>query len=83
MEAKPNIKECGFCSVEVTCLCYRCLEYYCDSCYYIAHKSEKRKNHKKEKIDYYVPKDMKCPEHNLIPINLFCIEEKVNKIYFF
>ena len=59
------------------------MEYYCDSCYNIAYKSEKRKNHKKEKIDYYLPMDMKCPEHNLNPINLFCIEEKGNAIIIF
>ena len=82
MEEKSKIKKCVFCLLEATCLCYKCLEYYCDSCYNIAHKSEERKNHKKEKIDYYVPMDMKCPEHNLIPISLFCVDEKGNKIKF-
>ena len=83
MEVKSKIKKCVFCLMEATCLCYKCLEYYCDSCYNIAHKSEERKNHKKEKIDYFLPMDMKCPEHNLNPINLFCVDEKGNKIILF
>ena len=82
MEEKQKIKECEVCLMEATCLCYKCLEYYCDSCYNIAHKSEERKNHKKEKIDYFVPMDMKCPEHIQNPVNLFCIDEKGNKIIF-
>ena len=38
---------------------------------------------KKEKIDYFLPMDMKCPEHNLNPINLFCVDEKGNIIILF
>ena len=52
--------------------------YFCDSCYNLAHKKENRKMHKKEKIDYFIPIDMKCPEHNLNVINLFCLDEKGN-----
>ena len=29
-----------------------------------------------EKIDYFVPIDTWCPEHNKNPINLFCLDEK-------
>ena len=52
------------------------MNYYCDSCFKIAHSKEETQSHKKEKIDYYVPIDLKCPEHNLIPMNLFCVDEK-------
>jgi len=83
MEAKTKIRKCEVCLVEATCLCYKCLEYYCDSCYNISHKSEEKKNHKKEKIDYYISMDMKCPEHNLNPNNLFCVDEKGNIIIYF
>ena len=83
MDEKQNIRECMFCLKEATCLCYKCLEYYCDSCYNSAHKSDERKGHKKEKIDYYVPMDMKCPEHILIPNNLFCVDEKGNTYIYF
>ena len=75
-----KIKECEFCLNDATCLCYKCMSYFCDSCFNIAHKNEKRKSHKKEKIDYFIPMDMKCPEHKLIPLNLFCIVEKGNSI---
>ena len=58
------------------------MSYYCDSCFNFFHNNEQRKTHKKENIDFYVPIDIKCPEHKLIPMNLFCIEDKCNYIYF-
>ena len=54
------------------------MSYYCDNCFKISHNNEKRKSHKKEKIDYYVPIDIKCPEHGLVPMNLFCLDDKGN-----
>ena len=56
MEVKSNLKECAFCLVEATCLCYKCLEYYCDSCYNIAHKNEKRKNRLFSSNGYEMPR---------------------------
>ena len=38
--------------------------------------------HKKEKIDYFVPIDTRCPEHDGNNINLFCIDEKGNNIIY-
>ena len=40
------------------------------------HESKNNKEHKKETIDYNVPIDTRCPDHDTIPINLFCIDEK-------
>ena len=37
----------------------------------------------KEKLDYYIPLDMKCPVHNLVPLNLFYVDDKGNYIYLF
>ena len=52
-----------------------CYNYYCDSCFKFVH--EKRKlNHKKDKIDPYLPIDFKCPKHQRGLLDLFCIEEK-------
>ena len=76
MEGK--IKQCETCLERATSLCYQCMAYYCDSCYNLAHKNETRKSHLKEKIDYYIPMDVKCPEHKLNVINLFCVDEKGN-----
>ena len=76
MDAKSLIKKCEFCRGDASSLCFKCMNYYCDSCFKIAHSKEETQSHKKEKIDYYVPIDLKCPEHNLIPMNLFCVNEK-------
>jgi hypothetical protein len=54
------------------------MSYYCDACFKSSHNNEKRSSHKKETIDYNVPMDVKCPEHNLIPMNLFCVDDKGN-----
>ena len=50
--------------------------YFCDSCFKITHHKEVTQSHKKEEIDYYVPIDLRCPEHILSPMNLFCADEK-------
>ena len=71
-----NIKECEVCRRQATNICYECFIYFCDSCYKIAHENLKNNNHKKEKIDYFIPIDTKCQVHPKIPINLFCLDEK-------
>ena len=73
-----ELKECEVCLERAVCICYKCMIYYCDSCFNLAHKKEIRQSHKKEKIDYYIPIDTKCPEHKLNVINLFCVDEKGN-----
>ena len=69
------IKKCGICEADATCLCFDCLNYFCESCFKFIHE-KKKYQHKKEKIDPYVPIDLKCPEHPSNANNLFCIEEK-------
>ena len=76
MEVKQDFKKCDFCKTKATCLCYKCMSYYCDSCFKLAHNNDDNKLHNKEKIDYYAPIDVKCPQHNLVPMYLFCIDEK-------
>ena len=78
MKVKPDSKKCDFCSAKPTCLCYKCMLYFCDSCFKLAHNNDAKKNHKKENIDYFVPIDLKCPEHNLYAMGLFCVDEKGN-----
>ena len=82
MEVKSSIKKCEICLVDATCLCYKCMSYYCDACFKSSHNNEKRSSHKKESIDYNVPMDVNYPEHNLIPMNLFCIDDKGKFKYF-
>ena len=79
MEINQKSKKCDYCKTDATCLCYKCMCYFCESCCKLAHNNEENKSHNKEKIDYYVQMDLKCPEHNLIPMNLFCVDEKCKK----
>ena len=73
-----NIKECEFCNSNSTCLCMKCYSYFCEHCFKVIHDLRKDPNHKKEKIDPFVPIDLKCPDHPRYPMDLFCIEEKGN-----
>ena len=82
MEKKPlNIKICEYCGANATCLCYECLEYYCDSCFKYHHEKKLKSQHEKENIDPYVPFDLKCPKHPQIANNLFCTNEKGKILY--
>ena len=79
MEKKKKlIKDCEFCAINATCLCFICKEYFCDSCFKMVHDKKNKSNHKKENIDMYVPIDLKCQEHPDNPLSLFCVEEKGN-----
>ena len=79
---QKNFKLCDICRAQATLLCMECLfNYFCESCYKFIHDKKENSNHKKEKIDYFVPIDTKCPEHPDVALNLFCLEEKGNYIY--
>ena len=70
------LKYCEVCNSNSTCLCFKCNSYFCDCCYKLIHDKKKDPQHKKENIDPLVPIDIKCPEHPLDRINLFCVDEK-------
>ena len=77
MDKKEKLlKYCEYCGENATCLCFDCLEYFCDSCYKLIHGKKLKSQHKKENIDLYVPIDLKCPDHPKNENNLFCLEEK-------
>ena len=76
MENNFLIKKCNFCGDNANSICFKGLQYFCDSCFKIAHKSEEKKSHSKEKIDYFCPIDTKCSIHKTHPMDLFCIDEK-------
>ena len=71
-------KLCEICGEEARNLCFKCIMYLCESCFKFIHDKSINKNHIKEKIDYFVPFPLKCPEHPKDRINLFCIKEKGN-----
>ena len=81
MEAQ-KIKQCEMCKdKEATTLCLDCFSYFCEICYKFVHDIKKNSNHKKEKIDLFIPIDTICPDHKRSPMNLFCIDDK-GKIYY-
>ena len=78
MEKNKNlIKKCGICEADAICLCFECLDYFCESCYKFIHE-KKKKSHKKERIDPYVPPEIKCSEHKRGILDMFCVDEKGN-----
>ena len=81
MENK-NQKLCEICGNDATSLCFKCISYFCEECYKYVHDKKINSQHRKEKIDYFVPYDTKCPQHPKIPITLFCKDEKGNKILY-
>ena len=82
MQTSKNIKLCDICEINATLLCLNCSSYFCDSCYKFVHDKKAKTQHKKEKIDPFVPIDIKCPDHPNNPMNLFCVDEKGINIYF-
>ena len=76
------IKKCDFCGGDAKSLCIKCMLYFCDDCFNIAHKREENKSHIKEKIDYFCPIETKCPIHKKYPMDLFCTNEKGNPIFY-
>ena len=76
---EQKLKKCENCQIDSTCLCFQCMSYFCDSCFKLNHNNEKRKLHKKEKIDHFSPIDLTCPKHELHPMDLFCVKEKGKK----
>ena len=81
MKQKLKSPKCDICESDATSLCIACQEYFCDSCFKLIH-DKKQTKHEKESIDVFVPIDIKCPEHPTVPLNLFCTDEKGNKIFF-
>ena len=71
-----QIKKCEICELYATSLCFKCLSYFCDSCFKFVHDKKNNSQHKKESIDPFVPIDLKCPDHSKSPVNLFCIDDK-------
>lgn len=77
MENSQNIiKKCEICQNQATTICFKCFSYFCESCFKFIHEKEPNKDHIKEKIDYFIPFDVKCHEHPKNIINLFCLDEK-------
>ena len=77
---KGLIKPCNICENDATCLCFDCLNYFCESCYKLIH-DKKKKEHKKEKADPFVPIEIKCPEHPNGIMDFFCVKEKGKLLY--
>ena len=75
-EKRDKSKQCNICGDLAANLCLKCSMYLCDICFKYIHDKEINRSHKKEKIDLFVPFDIKCPDHPNNIINLFCLDEK-------
>ncbi len=75
MEDK-NKKKCDLCEEKASNICFECSFFLCDSCFNFLHTKKSKETHKKEGIEPYFSKKLKCPLHPKIPLNLFCTEEK-------
>ena len=82
MEDKPkNEKLCDLCCSEATIICLECLcGYYCDKCFKLIHENKAKNNHKSEKIDNFFIINTRCTKHPNTPLDLFCVDEKSNKL---
>ena len=78
--ARDFIK-CDVCEQDASSLCFECMMYFCDTCYKNYHEKKISKNHKKEKLDYFMPVELKCHAHPKNPLNLFCTDEKGKNNY--
>ena len=83
MKKQSQIKHCEICEEMANYLCLSCSWYYCESCFKFVHDKKAKSNHKKESIDPFVPIDTKCPDHPNNSMNLFCVDEKGNKLLIF
>ena len=89
MENSQNIiKKCEICQSEATSICFKCYNYLCESCFKFIHDKKPNQEHKKEKIDYFVPIDIKCKVHPKHIIDFYCVDEignsfKINYIFFY
>ena len=84
MENKQGDKNnsCDICGEKPENICFKCSMYLCDSCFKFIHEKRVNKEHKKEKIDYFIPFPLKCPNHPKERINLFCADEKGKNIFY-
>ncbi len=76
-----NFKKCEVCKDNATSLCFQCYIYLFDSCFKFIHDKPAGNHHKKEKIHYFVPIDIKCPKHPKERMNYIVLMIKVNKYY--
>ena len=78
---EKNFIICYICENDASNLCFDCMMYFCETCYKLIHDKKKSGNHKKEKLDFFVPIELRCHNHPKIFINLFCMDDK-GKNYF-
>ena len=81
---QQNFNLCDICKNKAIFLCYECSynSYFCDSCYKLIHDIKENTNHKKEEIEYFLPINTRCLDHEKIPYDLFCIDDKGNIFYY-
>ena len=77
-EKQKNFKQCDLCKSDAIYLCKECLyNYYCESCYKFIHDKKENANHKKEKIDYFLPIDKDVQNIRKFLLIYFVLMKKV------
>ena len=73
MEINKNEKNnsCDICGEKAESICFKCSMYLCTPCFKFIHDKSINKNHKKERIDYFILFPLKCIKHPKDRINLF------------
>jgi hypothetical protein len=56
--------------------CQQCDSIFCEKCFDVSHRSEKKKTHEKKEMDENFV-SQKCPKHEKEKLNLFCVKDEV------
>ena len=76
---EKNYKLCNICKSKVNYICFECSNnFYCESCFKMVHNKKENINHQKFDVDYFIQAKTLCPEHQTIPLNIFCLTENGN-----
>ena len=83
MEINKNEKNnsCDICGEKAENICFKRSMYLCTPCFKFIHDKSIIKNHKKERIDYFIPFPLKSIKHPKDRINLFCLDEKGKQFF--
>ena len=78
--SKKNIKQCDICKEEeAKSIVFNALIIIVILALNMSNKRIKILNIKKGKIDYFIPINIWCPDHEKDAIKFFCVDEKGNK----
>ena len=81
-QKSSNIKKCEICENEATSLCFKCISYFCDSCYKFIHDKQNNSLHKRKKQIIMFQQTQNAQITPKFLLLYFVLMKKVNKFYF-